>query len=143
LDKTLSDIRIDAIWQAETHCLFLVTDAPEAVELAESLSSCSIFVVQFTRSAVRVIVIKHDRPVYCIECPFDGLPAMLEQILHCAVAAEIGSGDSPWPLAIWPLTQAEFYPDELPPIEPLLLLPQKPLVRPDDTVPRRITYGTS
>jgi len=143
LDKTLLDICVDVIWQAEARRLCLVADTLEAIELAESLNPCSIFVVQFTRSAVRIIVVEHDRPVCCIECPFDGLLVSLDQLQRCAVAAEIESGDSFWPLATWPIAQAEFYPGELPPIEPLLLLPQDPLARPDDVFPHRITYGTS
>jgi hypothetical protein len=143
LDKTLLDIRVDVIWQAEARCFCLVASAPEAVELAESFRPCSILVIQLTSAAVRVIIVEHDRPVYCIECPFDGSPVPLEQIQHGTVATEIESGDSPWSLATWPIAQAEFYPDELPPIELLLLLPQEPLARPDDTFPHRITYGTS
>jgi len=142
LDKTLLDICVDVIWQAEARCFCLVADTLEAIELAESLKACSVFVVQFTRSAVRIIVVEHDRPVCCIECLFDGFVS-LGQIQHCAVAAEIEPGDFFWPLATWPIAQAEFYPDELPPIERLLLLPQDPLARPDDVFPHRITYGTS
>ncbi len=143
MDKTLLDIRVDVIWQAEARCLCLVANTLEAIELAESLNPCSTFVVQFTRSAVRIIVVEHDHPVYCIECPIDGLPVSPDHMRCCAVAAEMEPGDSFWPLATWPIAQAEFYPDELPPIEPLLLLPQDPLARPDDMFPHRIMYGTS